>query len=176
MRIAILCEKGFEAMELMYPYYRLQEEGFTVNIVAPEKKAYIAYNGYQITADTSIQRALNTDYDCVIIPGGKAPPKLAKNKQILKFIKNVAEKGGIIAAICHGPLVLSMIPKLLKNTTVTGFPKIKQMLHEAGIKEFIDEPVAVDINQGYILITSRYPKDLPQFGASLVELLNLQDT
>ena len=174
MRIAILCEKGFEAMELMYPYYRLLEEGFIVDIVAPEKKEYTAYNGYTVKTDTTLQRALQREYNCVVIPGGKAPLKLAKNKQVLSLISNVAKKGGIIAAICHGPLVLSVLPNLINGVTLTGYPKIKEALLDAGVHEFVNEPVVIDINTGYILVTSRTPKDLPQFGFSLVELLRLE--
>ena len=40
-KIAILVEQLYEDQELWYPYYRLKEAGYDVNIVGPEKKPII---------------------------------------------------------------------------------------------------------------------------------------
>ena len=37
-KILILLEKGVEDSEFIYPYYRFQEEGFKMDIVAPQAK------------------------------------------------------------------------------------------------------------------------------------------
>ena len=173
MRVAILCEKGFEAMELMYPYYRFIEEAYNVDIVAPEKKTYTAYNGYSTKSTLTFAKAVKYHYDAIIIPGGKAPLRLAKHKLALKMISKVASQGGVIAAICHGPLVFTMIPDILKESTLTGYPSIESTILDAGAKDFVDEPVMVDIHKGYILVTSRTPDDLPFFCSTIIEVLGL---
>ena len=36
MKIAILVENYFEGVELLYPYYRLKEAGYEVDVVGPK--------------------------------------------------------------------------------------------------------------------------------------------
>lgn len=43
MKIAILVENYFEDVELLYPYYRLKEAGYEVDVVGP--KAGEVYKG-----------------------------------------------------------------------------------------------------------------------------------
>jgi protease I len=78
-------------------------------------------------------------------------------------VKEVFNKGKIIASICHGGWVL-VSAGILKGKTVTGFFAIKDDLVNAGAK-FVDKEVAVDGN----LITSRNPYDLPAFTREIIE-------
>ena len=51
-KILILLENGVEDSEFIYPYYRFQEEGFKMDIVAPEaKKEYIGKRGVPFKSD-----------------------------------------------------------------------------------------------------------------------------
>ena len=54
----------------------------------------------------------------------------------------------------------------MKGLTMTGYPKIKEEMLEAGA-DFVDREVVVDRN----IITSRVPDDLPAFNATLKEKL-----
>jgi len=42
-KVLIFVENGFEDRELRYPYYRVQEVGYKVDMVRPKAKA--TYNG-----------------------------------------------------------------------------------------------------------------------------------
>ncbi len=45
-KILIMLEKGVEDSEFIYPYYRFQEEGYKMDIVAPKAKTeYIGKRG-----------------------------------------------------------------------------------------------------------------------------------
>jgi len=55
---------------------------------------------------------------------------------------------------------------LVKGLTMTGYPKIKEEMLEAGA-DFVDREVVVDRN----IITSGVPDDLPAFNATLKEKL-----
>jgi len=79
--------------------------------------------------------------------------------------KNAMKDCKIIAAICHGPLML-IEADVIKNKKVTGFESIRTLLKLAG-GEFIDRDVVVDDN----IITSRKPADLPVFCKSIIELI-----
>jgi len=104
------------------------------------------------------------EFDCVIIPGGWAPDRLRRYREVLDFVKNVATRG-IVAAICHGPQVL-ISAGLLKGRRVTCVSAIKDDVINAGA-EYVDEPVVVDGN----MITSRIPADLPYFCREIIKAL-----
>ena len=45
-KMLILLENGVEDSEFIYPYYRFQEEGYKIDIVAPKaKREYIGKRG-----------------------------------------------------------------------------------------------------------------------------------
>ena len=102
-----MVDEMYQVLELWYPYYRLKEAGFQVDLVAGEKnKEYKSKEGYPCISTVSIRDAKPNDYDCLIIPGGYAPDHMRANKHIISFVNKMVDKGRVIAAICHGGSVL----------------------------------------------------------------------
>ena len=165
-KIYLLIEDFFEDSEAIYPYYRMIEEGYEVLIVGPEKnRVYKGKIGVTLKSDISASEADLNDVTAVIIPGGNAPDRMVRNKDMVEIVKNAMKNCKIIAAICHGPLML-IEADVIKNKKVTGFESIRTLLKLAG-GEFIDKAVVVDDN----IITSRKPADLPVFCKSIIELI-----
>lgn len=163
-KIAILVEKLFEEMELLYPYYRLKEEGFQVDIIGTEKgKVYEGKNGYPVKSELASSEVKAEDYEGVIIPGGYSPDHMRRSKDTVNLVKELNEQGKIIAAICHGPWMMASCCNL-EGKKVTAFYSIKDDLVNAGAY-FVDEEVVVDGN----LITSRTPDDLIAFVKAIIE-------
>lgn len=166
-RIAILAENYYEDMELMYPLYRLREEGFQVDVVGTQKDVvYKGKNGYPVKSELASSDISANDYVAVIIPGGYSPDHMRRCADTIKFVKDMESKGKIIAAICHGPWMMASCCNL-KDKKVTAFYSIKDDLVNAG-GIFVDEEVVVDGN----LITSRTPKDLIPFVRVIIEEIN----
>ena len=165
-KIYLLIEDFFEDSEAIYPYYRMIEEGYEVLIVGPEKnRVYKGKIGMTLKSDISASEADLNDVAAVIIPGGNAPDRMVRNKDMVEIVKNAMKNCKIIAAICHGPLML-IEADVIKDKKVTGFESIRTLLKLAG-GEFIDRDVVVDDN----IITSRKPADLPVFCKSIIELI-----
>ncbi|MBL7054735.1 type 1 glutamine amidotransferase [Candidatus Woesearchaeota archaeon] len=165
-KIAILAAPDFNDLELMYPYYRLKEEGFDVKLVGMGEKFYKGKYGIEIEAELNISDVGDAEYDAVIIPGGWAPDFLRRDEKIVKFVKDMFENGKVVASICHGGSVL-VSADILKGKKVTSFFGIKDDLVNAGA-EYEDNEVVVDGN----LITSRKPDDLPAFCKEIIQALN----
>ncbi|MBS7655462.1 type 1 glutamine amidotransferase [Candidatus Bathyarchaeota archaeon] len=162
----IFVDEEFEDVELIYPYYRLQEAGFKVYFIGSEaNKIYKGKRGISVTSNLSPKNLNINEYDVIIIPGGRAPDKMRMNKELVDLIKEAFKKGKIIAAICHGPQML-IEADVIKGRKVTGYKSISTDLKNAGAK-FIDEPVVVDGN----IITSRKPDDLPYFCKEILNAL-----
>ncbi|MBM3252848.1 MAG: type 1 glutamine amidotransferase [Candidatus Omnitrophica bacterium] len=165
VHVAILIEEAYQDLEVWYPLLRLKEESFKVMTVGTTQKFYKGKYGYPIEIDTTIDKVSARDFDCVVIPGGWAPDKLRRFPRVNSFVRDIFEKGGVVASICHGGSVL-VSAGILKGRTVTSFDAIKDDIVNAGAK-FVDKEVAVDNN----LITSRKPDDLPAFLRKIIKRL-----
>ena len=164
-KVAVLVEDHYQVLEVWYPYLRLREEGIKTVFVGTGKKEYKSKEGYPVGEELSIKKAKVDDFDAVIIPGGYAPDILRRYAEINSFVKDMHNKGKLVAAICHAGWVL-VSAGVLKGKKVTGFSAIKDDLVNAGA-QFLDKEVVVDGN----LITSRNPYDLPVFCSEIIKKL-----
>jgi protease I len=168
-KILILLEKGVEDSEFIYPYYRFQEEGYKMDIVAPQaKKEYIGKRGVHFTSELSPGEVEVDDYDAVVIPGGQAPDRMRIHRDLVELVIEANRLGKVIAAICHGPQIL-IEADIVRGKTVTSWPSVRTDLKNAG-GNVVDEASVVDGN----LVTSRSPADLPDFCQATIKLLALK--
>jgi protease I len=166
-KIALLVGKDFEDQEVMYPYYRLIEAGYQVDVIG-EDPAGTKYHGkftYPIVSTLEISQAQSEDYVGLVAPGGWSPDKLRRNLKVLQLVKDIDQSGGVIASICHGPWIL-ISAGVVKGKTMTATTAIKDDLINAGAK-FVNEEVVVDGR----MVTSRRPDDLPAFMRETLKLL-----
>lgn len=164
--ILIFVDQTYEDLELWYPKIRMEEAGFkTVITGAQAKETYQAKHGYPCTAETSYNQVESKDFEALIIPGGFCPDRIRRNPEALSIVKEMHEAKKLIAFICHGGWV-PISAKILKGRNVTGTLAIRDDLENAGAK-FLDQPVVVDGN----LISSRTPKDLPEFTKAILKQL-----
>jgi len=105
------------------------------------------------------------DFDAVIIPGGYAPDRMRRNEAMVKLVREMFEKGKVVAAICHAGW-LPASAGILRGKRMTSFSAIKDDMVNAGA-QWEDAEVVVDGN----LITSRTPDDLPAFCVAIISKL-----
>lgn len=166
-KIAVLLENLFDEKELIYPYYRLLEEGYEVDLIGTKKKAdYVSKSGLTQTSTYSSDEISSIDYDAVFIPGGFSPDYMRRCKATINFVKDMDKESKLIAAVCHGPWMIASCCNI-KDKKITGFNSIKDDLVNAG-GIYVDEEVVQD---GHI-ITSRNPKDLPALLKAIIKYLN----
>ncbi|MEB3851479.1 MAG: DJ-1/PfpI family protein, partial [Desulfurococcales archaeon] len=87
-RILILGGDAAEALEILYPYFSLLEEGWEVHVAAPKKgekfhtvvhdfepgwDTYTEKPGYLWQADKKLDEVDPSEYDGLVIPGGRLP-------------------------------------------------------------------------------------------------------
>jgi protease I len=168
-RAAILVEQQYQELEVWYPLYRLREAGCTVTVVGPEAGvSYPSKLGYPAKSDKAAKDVTADDFDILVIPGGFAPDFIRRSEPMLKFTRAMAERGKVIAAICHGPWVLCSTTAL-RGKKATCFFAIKDDVINAGAK-YTDAEVVRDGN----LVTSRKPDDLPAFMRAIFEAATTQ--
>jgi protease I len=168
MRVVVLVEQQYQEMEVWYPVYRLREAGCKVTVVGPEAgQTYPSKLGYPVKSDKAAREVTADDFDAVVVPGGFAPDFMRRTEAMIRLVSDMAEKGKVVAAICHGPWVLCST-QALKGRKATCFFSIKDDVCNAGAT-YVDAEVVRDGN----LITSRKPDDLPAFVVAILQALQV---
>ncbi len=163
MQALILAADGVEDCELLYPYYRLQEEGIEVHVATPGAKGVTGKHGYAVSADLALSDVDPDAYDVLILPGGKAPETVRLDDTAVAAVRKMMEAGKPVACICHGAQIL-VSAGVLHGRRATCYKAVRDDVKAAGA-EYTDEEVVVDDN----LITSRFPDDLPAFMRELLK-------
>ncbi len=162
----VLLENGFEDSELIYPYYRLQEAGFDVDLVSGKKgEVYESKHGYKQKSDEAAENVNVKDYEVLVIPGGRGPDRMRIKDDLVDLAQDAVDNDLIIASVCHGAQLL-IETDLLDGKEMTCYYSVATDVENAGA-EFKDEEVVVDGN----LVTSRMPPDLPAFMRETLELV-----
>lgn len=163
--IGILIADDFEDSELLKPkkYFESQNK-YNVMIIGDKVlKTYVGKNGSEVESDAAIQSINKNELDILIIPGGKAPEKLKENEDMIDLVRQMNDNNKLIAAICHGPLVL-IEAGITSGKNITGYKEIQNEIKESGAN-FKNEAVVIDDN----IITSRKPEDIPKFIEAIEE-------
>jgi protease I len=167
-RILIFVGDIYEDLELWYPKLRLIEAGADVVVAGPEAgSTYDGKNGYPCVSDAAINDMNAADFHGLVVPGGFMPDKLRRDPKVLQLVRDFAEAGKLVAAICHGGWI-PISASVYKGVRVTGSPGIKDDLINAGA---IWEDSAVVVDRHFV--SSRKPDDLPDFCRGMLQVLTL---
>jgi len=69
-KAVIITAQNFQDEEFVYPYYRLLEEGYHVDVATPDKVDVHGKYGVPSRPTIDTNDLLTADFDVVIIPGG----------------------------------------------------------------------------------------------------------
>ena len=164
--ILILVGPEYEDLEVWYPKLRLEEAGYVTKLAGMGETSYRGKHGYPCTVDGHVRDYPADSLVGIMAPGGWAPDKLRRDRDVLARVREVHDAGGLVATICHGPWIL-ISAGIVRGRRLTSTVGIRDDVVNAGA-EWVDAEVVVDGN----IVSSRVPKDLPAFGAALVQWLD----
>ena len=165
-KVLLLAADDFEDMELLYPLYRLAEEGVAVTVAGLDDHPLRGKKGYgPVAVDTTVDRVAEPDFDALVIPGGYAPDKLRRSEAVLGLVQAFDSERKPIAFICHAGWV-PISAKIIKGRRATSVGAIRDDMVNAGA-DWVDEATAVD---GH-LISARTPADLGPWMKALLKAL-----
>ena len=168
VRAVIITAQGFQDEEVIYPYYRLLEAGYQVDLATPGGTVVHGKYGVPARANKATEDLSADDYDLVLLPGGfEAPDRLRLRPEVIDLVRNMNAQNKVIAAICHGPWVL-LTADIVKGRKVTAYWSIETDVRNAGADYQHKAPVVVD---GY-LITSPHYNNNPEFMQAVVRVMD----
>lgn len=169
-RVLIIATNGYEQSELTEPRRRLGEAGISTEIASLEEGEIRGWKdkdwGDSVAVDLTVKDVDASRYDGLLLPGGQMNPDILRmDKTTIGLVRDFAQSGKPVAAICHAPWLL-IEAGVVDGKTVTAWPSVRTDLANAG-GTVVDQEVATDGN----LITSRNPDDIPAFSDALIAAL-----
>jgi len=154
----VLLERGVNETEFHHNRLRLREAGAEVVVVGNTRLDYTGEEHGDLRADVTIDQVDAADFDGVVIPGGLAPEKLRQNPRVLRFVRDLYDRGKVCAAICHGQQVFISAGMLKGRRAVAAWSMVDDLIY-TGAEHIADARAVRDGT----LVTARFPHDLPQF-------------
>jgi protease I len=178
-KVLILTGDAAESLEVMYPYQRLLEEGYEVDIAAPSKKklqfvvhdfvegydTYTEKPGYTWPADLAFSDVKPEDYVALVIPGGRAPEYIRNSPDCQRIIQYFFAEDRPVAQLCHAPLAL-IGAGVLKGRRTAAYPALEPDVRAAGA-EFVDGAGVVD----GVMVSARAWPDHPTWMREFMSVL-----
>jgi protease I len=178
-KVLLLTGDAAESLEVMYPYQRLLEEGYEVEIAGPSRKklqfvvhdfvdgydTYTEKPGYTWQADLAFSDVDPSDYVTLVIPGGRAPEYIRNDADVKRIIRHFFDDERPVAQICHAPLALAAAG-VLSGRRTAAYPALEPDVEAAGA-EFVDGGGVID---GQMVSARAWP-DHPAWMREFVRLL-----
>jgi protease I len=136
-KILMLVGDFVEDYEVMVPFQALKAVGHTVDAVCPGKSAgdsvktaihdfegaqtYSEKPGHNFALNATFDAVRSAQYDALVIPGGRAPEYLRLNPNVIALVREFADAGKPIAAICHGPQILAAA-NVIQGKRISTYP------------------------------------------------------
>ena len=163
----IITGPGFEDSEFIYPFYRLQEAGFNVDVATSTDKAVSGKHGVTAAPTVFLKDLKPPRWNLLVIPGGhEAPDRVRQAEEVLELTRAMDQQKKPIASICHGPWVL-ISAGIMKGRRATCYKGCKDDLRNAGAV-YVDEPVVSD---GH-LVTAQHFRDNPAWMRETLKLFS----
>lgn len=183
-KVLIIVGDASETLDTLYPYYRLQEDGFEPVVAAPRKRRYHMvmhevkpgwtitreWEGYTIAADIAFKDVQPEQYAGIFFSGGRAPEYIRYDEDLVRITKHFFETDKPVGCVCHG-VEVPAYAGCVKGRRMATVAKCRFDLEVCG-GTFVDEPCVVDGN----LVSGRTYHDHGQWtGQWIKKLIEARD-
>jgi protease I len=170
-KIMMLVGDYAEDYETMVPFQALQMVGHTVDAVCPSKQAgekirtaihdfegdqtYSEKRGHDFALNASFDKVKASDYDALVIAGGRAPEYLRLDRRVIDAVRHFHDAKKPIAAVCHGAQILTAAD-VVRGRRVSAYPACAPEVRSAG-GEYADIPIDKAVVDGNLVTAPAWP-------------------
>jgi len=110
-----------EAMDTLYPYFRIREGGHEVVVAAPKRRIYSLVMheippgwditrespSYHLASDIAFSEMVPEEYAGLFLTGGRAPEYIRYDADLIRTVRHFFEKGKPVCVVCHGAEIVA---------------------------------------------------------------------
>jgi protease I len=170
-KILMLVGDYAEDYEVMVPFQAMLAVGHVVHAVCPGRKkgekirtaihdfegdqTYSEKRGHDFTLNATYAEVKPEQYDALMIAGGRAPEYLRLDAGLLATVRHFFEKDKPVAAICHGPQILTAAG-VVKGRRVSCYPAVAPEVKLAGA-EYAEIAIDQAVTDGHLVTAPAWP-------------------
>jgi len=179
-QVLIIVGDASETVDTLYPYYRLQEGGYTPVVAGPEKRKFQMvlhevkpgwtitkeWEGYTIDAEIAFRDINPADYVGIFFSGGRAPEYIRDDPDLIRITRWFFENEKPIASVCHGCEIPARAG-CINGRRMTTVAKCRFDVEVCG-GIYVNEPCVIDRN----LVSGRTFHDHGKYMGAWMSLLD----
>jgi protease I len=190
-KILMLVGDYVEDYEAMVPFQMLLMVGHRVDTVCPGKRSgdtvrtaihdfegdqtYSEKRGHNFAVTADFDAVDPTQYDALVIPGGRAPEYLRLNERVLEMVRHFVQAGKPIASVCHGQQILAAADAV-RGKRCTAYPAVKPELVRGGATWCdVNQTFTNAVVDGNLVTAPAWPAH-PEWIRKFLEVLGTQIT
>lgn len=178
-----------EDYEIMVPFQALQAVGHTVHAVCPGKskgdtvktaihdfegdQTYTEKPGHNFALNATFDEVDVTDYDGLVVAGGRAPEYLRREEGVLDMVRHFFNENKPVAAICHGLQILAAAD-VIRDRTLTAYPACGPEMEAAGAN-YKDVDATKAVVDGNLVTSPAWPGH-PKWISAFLDVLGTKIT
>ena len=178
-KVLVVIGDAAEAMDTLYPFFRLKEAGYEVVVAGPEARVYhlvmheippgwdITREGpsYHMAADVEASEFLG-----MFITGGRAPEYLRYDQQLMAITRHFFDADKPVASVCHGVEIIAAADVIRGKRVATVAKCAMDVTFSGGV--FVNEGCVRDGN----LVSGRTWHDNHLFMREFMRMLEEAET
>lgn len=178
-KVLIAIGDAAEALDTLYPLYRVMEDDYEPVVAAPDVKVYplVMHEippGWTITKESPSYHLASViafrdvkpeEYDGFFITGGRAPEYLRYDQDLMRITRHFFEQQKPVACVCHGVEIIAAAG-VIQGKRLTTVAKCQYDAEFSG-GIYVNEPCVRDGN----LVTGRTYRDNPYYMREFMKML-----
>lgn len=156
--ILIVIGDAAEALDTLYPLFRVREEGYNAVVAGPEKRVYplVMHEippgwditrespSYHLASDIAFRDVAPAECDGLFLSGGRAPEYIRYDTDLKSIVRHFFEKQKPVASTCHGAEILAAAG-VIRGRRIATVTKCRFDVEVCGAK-YVDEGIVRDGN------------------------------
>src|SRR5579883_1302580 len=120
-KILIPIGDAAEAMDTLYPYFRVREDGYDAVVAAPDRRIYplVMHEippgwditresaSYHLAADVAFADVDPEEYAGLFLTGGRAPEYIRYDADLMRIVRHFFAEQKPVCVVCHGAEIVA---------------------------------------------------------------------
>jgi protease I len=120
-KILIPIGDAAEAMDTLYPYFRVREDGYEAVVAAPDRRIYplVMHEippgwditresaSYHLAADIAFAGVDPEEYAGLFLTGGRAPEYIRYDPHLMRIVRQFFTRRKPVCVVCHGAEIVA---------------------------------------------------------------------